>query len=90
MARQQNRASEGDNSDERSTERPSAADDQPMGGGALNFDDGTDMVHPRGKVTGAGRAWDDKNPSDAGDLGAPGAGLSDRNGPSDPDAKRSR
>jgi hypothetical protein len=67
-----------------------AADDKPMGGGALNFDDGTDMVHPRGKVTGAGRTWDEKNPSDAGDLGAPGAGLSDRNGPSDPDAKRSR
>jgi hypothetical protein len=67
-----------------------AAEDKPMGGGALNFDDGTDMVHPRGKVTGAGRTWNEKNPSDAGDLGAPGAGLSDRNGPSDPDAKRSR
>lgn len=67
-----------------------AADDKPMGGGALNFDDGTDMVHPRGKVTGHGRTWDEKNPSDAGELGAPGAGLSDRNGPSDPDAKRNR
>jgi hypothetical protein len=67
-----------------------AADDKPMGGGALNFDDGTDMVHPRGKVTGHGRTWDEKNPSDAGDLGAPGAGLSDTNGPSDPDAKRTR
>jgi hypothetical protein len=67
-----------------------AADDKPMGGGSLNFDDGTDMVHPRGKVTGAGRTWDEKNPSDAGELGAPGAGLSDRNGPSDPDAKRNR
>ena len=66
------------------------ADDKPMAGGTLNFDDGTDMVHPRGKVTGAGRTWDEKNPSDAGDLGAPNAGLSDRNGPSDPDAKRSR
>lgn len=67
-----------------------AAEDKPMGGGALNFDDGTDMVHPRGKVTGQGRTWDEKKPSDAGDLGAPGAGLSDRNGPSDPDAKRGR
>lgn len=67
-----------------------AADDKPMGGGALNFDDGTDMVHPRGKTTEAGRTWDEKNPSDAGELGAPGAGLSDRNGPSDPDAKRGR
>jgi len=67
-----------------------AAEDKPMGGGSLNFDDGTDMVHPRGKVTGQGRTWEEKNPSDAGDLGAPGAGLSDRNGPSDPDAKRNR
>ena len=66
------------------------ADDKPMAGGSLDFDDGTDMVHPRGKVTGAGRTWDEKNPSDAGELGAPGAGLSDRNGPSDPDAKRNR
>jgi hypothetical protein len=66
-----------------------AADDKPMGGGALNFDDG-DMAHPRGNVTGQGRTWDEKNPSDAGELGAPGAGLSDRNGPSDPDAKRDR
>jgi hypothetical protein len=64
--------------------------DAPVAGESLNFDDGTDMVHPRGKVTGAGRTRDEKNPSDAGDLGAPGAGLSDRNGPSDPDAKRSR
>ena len=67
-----------------------AADDKPMGGGALNFDDGTDEIHPRGKVTGTGGTWNDKNPSDAGKLGAPGAGLSDRNGPSDPDAKRDR
>jgi len=67
-----------------------AGDDKPMDGGALDFGDGTDMVHPRGKVTGAGRTWNEKNPSDAGELGAPGAGLSDRNGPSDPDAKRNR
>jgi hypothetical protein len=65
------------------------ADDKPMAGGSVNFDD-DDMVHPRGKVTSAGRTANEKNPSDAGDLGAPGAGLSDRNGPSDPDAKRSR
>lgn len=64
--------------------------DAPVAGETLDFDDGTDMVHPRGKVTGAGRTWDEKNPSDAGDLGAPGAGMSDRNGPSDPDAKRGR
>jgi hypothetical protein len=66
------------------------ADDAPAAGGTLDFDDGTDMVHPRGKVTGTGRTWNEKNPSDAGELGAPGAGLSDRNGPSDPDAKRNR
>jgi hypothetical protein len=62
----------------------------PVAGESLNFDDGTDMVHPRGKVTGAGRTANEENPSDAGDLGAPNAGLSDRNGPSDPDAKRGR
>ena len=67
-----------------------AAGDVPVGGGELDFDDGTDMVHPRGKVTSADRSWNEKNPSDAGELGAPGAGLSDRNGPSDPDAKRPR
>ena len=66
-----------------------AADDKPMAGGSLNFDD-DDMVHPRGKVTGAGRTWDEKNPSDAGDLGAPNVGMSDHNGPSDPDSKRNR
>ena len=66
------------------------ADDKPMAGGSLNFDDGTDMLHPRGKVTSEGRTWNDKNPSDAGELGAPDVGMSDRNGPSDPDAKRDR
>ena len=63
-----------------------AAEDKPMGGGSINLDD-DDLVHPRGKVTGAGRTWDDKNPSDAGDLGVPDVGMSDRNGPSDPDAR---
>ena len=48
------------------------------------------MLHPRGKVTSEGRTWNDKNPSDAGELGAPDVGMSDRNGPSDPDAKRDR
>ena len=67
-----------------------AAEDGPAAGGALNFDDGTDEVHPRGKVTGSGRTWDEKFPSDSGKLGTPNPGLSDRNGPSDPDAKRSR
>jgi hypothetical protein len=70
-----------------------AAEDKPMAGGSLNFDD-DDMVHPRGAVTGAGRTWDEKTPSDAGRLASgsdgPGPGLSDRNGPSDPDSKRDR
>jgi hypothetical protein len=68
----------------------SADDAPPAGGGSLNFDDGTDEVHPRGKVTGAGGTWNEKFPSDSGRLGAPNPGLSDRNGPSDPDAKRDR
>jgi len=62
----------------------------PAAGGSLDFDDGTDEAHPRGKVTEAGRTWDEKPPSDAGALGTPNPGLSDRNGPSDPDAKRNR
>ena len=69
---------------------PQERGDVPVAGDALNFDDGTDELHPRGKVTGAGRTWNEKKPSDAGDLGAPNAGMSDRNGPSDPDAKRNR
>jgi len=67
-----------------------SAEDRPDAGGTLDFDDGTDEVHPRGKVTGSGGTWNEKFPSDAGKLGAPNAGMSDRNGPSDPDAKRSR
>jgi len=66
-----------------------AAGDKPMGGGGLNFEDG-DMAHPYGKVTRNGRTWNDKQPSDAGELGTPDVGMSDHNGPSDPDAKRSR
>jgi len=67
-----------------------AAEDGPAAGGALNFDDGTDAIHPRGKVTGTGGTWNEKGASDSGKLGAPNPGLSDRNGPSDPDAKRGR
>lgn len=64
-----------------------AADDKPMGGGAVNLDD-DDMVHPRGKTTAAGGTWNEKFASDAGRLAPPGAGLSNRNGPSDPDNKK--
>jgi hypothetical protein len=63
-----------------------AADDKPMGGGSVNLDD-DDMVHPRGKVTGAGGTWQAQG-GDSAPLGQPGAGLSDRNGPSDPDSRK--
>lgn len=69
---------------------PNRAGDAPVAGDTLDFDDGTDELHPRGRTTGQGRTWDEKFPSDAGDLGAPKAGMSERNGPSDPDAKRNR
>jgi hypothetical protein len=63
-----------------------AADDKPMGGGSVNLDD-DDMVRPRGKTTDAGGTRDAKG-GDSAPLGPPGAGLSDRNGPSDPDNRR--
>lgn len=66
-----------------------AAEDKPQAGGSVNLDD-DDMVHPRGNTARAGRTRDEKFASDAGKLGSPNPGLSDRNGPSDPDAKRDR
>ena len=64
-----------------------AAEDKPMGGGSVNFDD-FDEDHPRGDTRRTGGTWSGR-PSDAGAVGpAPGAGLSDRNSPSDPDSKR--
>jgi hypothetical protein len=64
-----------------------AADDKPMGGGAVNLDD-DDMAYPRGKATGNnGGTWEAEG-GDSAPLGPPGAGLSNRNGPSDPDAKK--
>lgn len=66
-----------------------AADDKPMGGGALNFDD-DDQAHPRGNTTRTGGTWNARG-ADSGAVGrAPGAGLSNRNGPSDPYARRDR
>ena len=64
--------------------------DESIDGVSLATNRFPDAIHPRGKVTGAGRTWDEARPSDAGELGAPSAGISDRNGPSDPDAKRNR
>ena len=63
-----------------------AADDKPMGGGSVNLDD-DDMVHPRGKVTGTGGTWAAEG-ADSAPLGPPDAGLSDRNGPSDPEQRK--
>jgi hypothetical protein len=63
-----------------------AADDKPMGGGTVNLDD-DDMAHPRGKVTGTGGTWNAQG-GDSAPLGRPDAGLSDRNGPSDPDSRK--
>jgi len=63
-----------------------AAGDKPMGGGSVNLDD-DDELHPRGNTTRTGGTWDAQG-GDSGAVGkAPGPGLSDRNGPSDPDAK---
>jgi hypothetical protein len=66
-----------------------AADDKPIGGGTVNLDD-DDELHPRGDTRRTGGTWQAQG-GDAGEVGkAPGPGLSDRNGPSDPDAKNVR
>jgi len=62
------------------------AEDKPMAGGTLNLDD-DDEIHPRGMTTASGGTWEAQG-GDSGKLGAPSAGLSDRNGPSDPDRLR--
>jgi hypothetical protein len=61
------------------------ADEAPMASDTVNFDD--DEVASRGNTTGAGGTWEAQG-GDSGRLGAPSAGLSDRNGPSDPDRLR--
>jgi hypothetical protein len=63
-----------------------AADDKPMGGGAVNLGD-DDIARPRGKTTGQGGTWDAQG-GDSGKLGPPAEILSDRNGPSDPDTRK--
>lgn len=66
----------------------SSPDVPPAAGGTLNFDD-DDMAHPRGDTSRTGGTWEEagkgRRPSDAGELGPPSAGLSNTNGPSDPD-----
>lgn len=65
-----------------------AADDKPMGGGSVNLDDDSEL-RPRGNTARTGGTWDAQG-GDSGELGKPtGPGLSERNGPSDPDAKKS-
>ncbi|MBL0419541.1 hypothetical protein JI739_04180 [Ramlibacter sp. AW1] len=60
------------------------ANDKPQAGGTVNLDD-FDEAHPRGDTRRTGGTWDDRHPSDRGAVGpAPGPGLSDHNGPSDP------
>lgn len=63
-----------------------AADDKPMAGGTVNLDD-DDLTHPRGKTTANGGTWQAEG-GDSAPLGPPGAGLSNSNGPSDPQAKK--
>ena len=63
-----------------------SAGDKRMGGGSVDFDD-FDEEAPRGNTTRTGGTWQAQG-GDSGEMGkAPGPGLSDRNGPSDPDAK---
>lgn len=65
------------------------ADSPPTTSEQLNFDDGSEN-HPRGNTDRTGGTWNtpEHNTGDHGEVGrAPGAGLSNRNGPSDPDAR---
>lgn len=56
-------------------------DDLPQDG-PLDFDDGTDMGHPRGNTQREGGTWQAEG-ADSGDLKPPAEILSPRNGPSD-------
>lgn len=56
-------------------------DDLPQDG-PLNFDDGTDMGHPRGNTARDGGTWD-ADGGDSGELKPPSEVLSDTNGPSE-------
>jgi hypothetical protein len=64
-----------------------SADDKPMAGGSVNLDD-DDIAHPRGKTTAAGGTWKAEG-GDSGELAPPAEIMSDRNGPSDRDNKKS-
>lgn len=56
-------------------------DDLPQDG-PLNFDDGTDMAHPRGNTARDGGTWEAEG-GDSGDLKPPSEVLSEHNGPSE-------
>lgn len=58
-----------------------AADDKPMGGGSLNFDD-DEVMSGRGNNARSGGTWAAQG-ADSGELAPPAEILSDRNGPSD-------
>lgn len=69
-----------------------AADVPPTTSEQLDFNDASED-HPRGDNRRTGGTWNtpEHNTGDQGKVGpAPGAGLSDRNGPSDPDARNGR
>lgn len=61
-------------------------DDLPQDG-PLNFDDGTDMGHPRGNTARGGGTWQAEG-GDSGAIRPPAEVLSDTNAPSDRDRKR--
>ena len=61
-------------------------DDMPQDG-PLNFDDGTDMGHPRGNTARGGGTWQAEG-GDSGEIRPPAEVLSDTNAPSDRDHKR--
>jgi hypothetical protein len=56
-------------------------DDMPQDG-PLNFDDGTDMGHPRGNTARDGGTWEAEG-ADSGEIKPPSEVLSDSNGPSE-------
>lgn len=62
-----------------------AFDDMPQDG-PLNFDDGTDMGHPRGNTERSRGTWEAQG-GDSGKLKPPAEILSNRNGPSDSSSK---
>jgi len=62
-----------------------SADDKPMGGGTLNFDD-DEIYSGRGNNARSGGTWESSG-GDSGKLGRPAEILSPSNGPSDRDTK---